>query len=131
MRIAVVGKCQFSMFSGSQANATVAVAETLKLQGHDVYIVTVGTDAVWWDDVNMLKTVWEGKVIRLADVKEPFDLAVEAGHHLESADERSTLAKKSVVVIRKHAALDEIEHSPLSDIRHQEVLGRRIRGLGL
>lgn len=111
MRIAVVGKCQFSMFSGSQANATVAVAETLKLQGHDVYIVTVGTDAVWWDDVNLLKAAWEGKVIRMADVTEPFDLAVEVGYHLESAAERSTVAKKSVVVIRKHAALDEIEHS--------------------
>ena len=29
MRIAVVGKCQFSMFSGSQANATIAVAEMI------------------------------------------------------------------------------------------------------
>lgn len=111
MRIAVVGKCQFSMFSGSQANATVAVAETLKLQGHDVYIVSVGTDALWWDDVNMLKALWQGKVIRFADIKEPFDLAIEVGHHLESAAERATVAKKSVVLFRKHAALDEIEHS--------------------
>ena len=111
MRIAVVGKCQFSMFSGSQANATIAVAETLKLQGHDVYIVTVGTDAVWWDDVNMLKAVWADKVLRMADVAEPFDLAVEVGHHLESGKEREAIAKKSVVVYRKPTALDEIEHS--------------------
>ena len=114
MRIAVVGKCQFSMFSGSQANATVAVAETLKLQGHDVNIVTVGTDAVWWDDVNLLKAAWEGKVLRMADVSasgKPFDLAIEVGHHLESAAERASVAKKSVVLFRKHAALDEIEHS--------------------
>ena len=111
MRIAVVGKCQFSMFSGSQANATIAVAETLKLQGHDVYIVTVGTDAVWWDDVNMLKAVWADKVLRMADVVEPFDLAVEVGHHLESGKEREAIAKKSVVLYRKPTALDEIEHS--------------------
>jgi hypothetical protein len=76
-----------------------------------VYIVTVGTDAIWWDDVNMLKTVWEGKVIRAADVAEPFDLAIEVGHHLESGKEREAIAKKSVVLYRKPTALDEIEHS--------------------
>ena len=98
MRIAVVGKCQFSMFSGSQANATIAVAETLKLQGHDVYIVTVGTDALWWDDVNMLKAVWQGKVLRFADVSasgKPFDLAVEVGHHLERAQLRGRPSPRS------------------------------------
>ena len=109
MRIAVVGKCQYSMFSGSQANATISVAETIKLQGHDVYILS--PDLLWWDDVKLLKTEWEFKMLRIADVKEPFDLAFEVGYMFESGEERRRVAKNSIFVARKHAAIDEIEHS--------------------
>ena len=111
MRIVVVGKCQYSMFSGSQANATLAVAETLKLHGHDVYILSYDTNSVWWDDVKLLKKQWEGKLLQMSDLTEPFDIAFEVGHMFESGSERRRVAKKSVFIARKHAALDEIEHS--------------------
>ena len=111
MRIVVVGKCQYSMFSGSQANTTLAVAEILKLHGHDVYILSYGTDAKWWDDVKLLQGAWEGKVITMSDVTDPFDICFEVGYMFENVDERRRVAAKSVYVARKHAALDEIEHS--------------------
>ena len=115
MRIAVIGKCQFSMFSGSQANATLAVAEMLKLHNHDVTIVS--TEAEWWDDVSLLKKNWP--VVKLADVKEQFEIAFEVGFMFESAEDRRRVGKKSVYVARKHAVLDEIEHSlfPTSAIK--------------
>lgn len=109
MRIAVVGKCQYSMFSGSQANATISVAEAIKLQGHDVYILS--NDKLWWDDVNLLKSEWEKKMLLIADVVEPFDIAFEVGHMFETGEERRRIARKSIYVSRKHAAIDEIEHS--------------------
>ena len=111
MRIVVVGRCQYSMFSGSQANATVAVAEVMKLHGHDVSILSYGTEGTWWDDVKMLKNEWEGKVLKMSDITEPFDIAFEVGYMFENAAERRRLAKKSVFVARKHAVMDEIEHS--------------------
>ena len=110
MRIAVVGKCQYSMFSGSQANATLAVAEAIKLHGHDVSIISYDANT-WWDDVKLLKKEWEGKVLGMADVKEPFDIVFEVGHMFETVEERQRVAKKSIYVARKHAAIDEIEHS--------------------
>jgi hypothetical protein len=115
MRIAVIGKCQFSMFSGSQANATLAVAEMLKLHNHQVTIVS--TEADWWDDVSLLKAQWP--VVKLADVKEQFDIVFEVGFMFESAEDRRRVGKKSVYVARKHAVLDEIEHSlfPTSGIK--------------
>jgi len=114
MRIAVVGKCQFSMFSGSQANATLAVAEVFKLQGHEVSIVSVG-ETTWWDDVNSLKEEWP--VVLSSQITTPFDFSIEVGYMVESLEERKKIANKTVVLFRKHAAIDEIEHSlfPTSD----------------
>ena len=111
MRIVVVGKCQYSMFSGSQANATIAVAEMMKLHGHDVSILSYCTEGKWWDDVKLLEDDWKGKLIHMTDITSPFDLVLEVGHMFESGEERRRVAKRSVFVARKHAVLDEIEHS--------------------
>ena len=106
------------MFSGSQANATLAVAEILKLNGHDVYILSYDTNSTWWEDVKFLQDEWEGRVIQMSDVKEPFDICFEVGYMFEKASERRQVAKKSIFVARKHAALYEIEHSlfPTSNV---------------
>ena len=114
MRVAILGKCQYSMFSGSQANATLAVAELLRIQGHDTYIVSHNEGQVWWDDVKELEADWKGHVLAFRDVLaegQQFDLMIEVGHILENAEERRKVTKKSVVVMRKHTVLEEIEHS--------------------
>ena len=111
MRVGILGRCQFSMFSGSQANATLAVAELMRLQGHETQIITANNDQIWWDDVKELEAGWKGQVIPLKSVTEPYDLVIEVGYFFESAEERARVAKRSVTLLRKHAVLDEIEHS--------------------
>ncbi len=111
MRVAVTARCQFSMFSSSQANSTMAVAELLKLQGHDVTLLSVVSEALWWDDIKLLKEEWTGKVQTIGSVTEPFDICFEVGQMLDTEEQRRKVAKASVLLIRKHAVLDEIEHS--------------------
>ncbi len=114
MRVGVLGKCQYSMFSGSQANATLAVAEVFKVAGHTVDIVSVNGEATWWDDIKHLEKDWSGNVIPWSQIErgphEPYDLMLEVGHMLDTEAQRRKVAKKSVLVIRKPAAMDEIEH---------------------
>lgn len=114
MRVGVLGKCQFSMFSGSQANATLAVAEVFKVAGHKVDIVSMNGEVSWWDDVKHLQKDWSGNIVPWPRVDlglvEPYDLMLEVGHMLDNEEQRRKVAKKSVLVIRKPAAMDEIEH---------------------
>ena len=117
MRVAVLGRCQYSMFSGSQANATLAVAECLRLQGHDVTLLSTNSTS-WWDDIKELEKDWTGRIVPFDQYKgEPFDLLLESGQSLNSGERRMAIAKKTVLVLRKHAAMEEIEHSlfPTSD----------------
>ena len=109
MRIGVLGKFQFSMFSGSQANCTLAIAEIFKLQGHSTFLINANERQPWWDDVVSLKEEWKDSIRHVKDLSgERFDIVFEVGEVLEAA-QRTAICDKSVVVLRKHAVLDEIE----------------------
>jgi GR25 family glycosyltransferase involved in LPS biosynthesis len=109
MRIGVLGKFQFSMFSGSQSNCTLSVAEIFKLQGHSTFLINANERQPWWDDVVSLKEEWKDSIRHLKDLSgERFDVVFEVGEILEAA-QRTAICDKSIVVLRKHAVLDEIE----------------------
>jgi alpha(1,3/1,4) fucosyltransferase len=117
MRIGVLAKFQFSMFSGSQANATLSIAEILRIQGNDTYLINTHETREWWDDITSMKDEWKDKILHWKDIQTTgvpggkFDLVVEVGDIFSSGEEREKLALRSVVLIRKHAILEEIEHS--------------------
>ncbi len=117
MRIGVLAKFQFSMFSGSQANATLSVAETLRIQGNDTYLINTYESREWWDDMTSMKEEWKGKILQWKDISEKgvpdgkFDIVFEVGDVFSSAEEREKVAERSIVIYRKHAILEEIEHS--------------------
>ena len=82
MRIGVLGKFQFSMFSGSQANVTLAVAETLRIQGHETYLVNSCERMPWWDDITSMKEEWKDKIVHWKDIEtngiaQKFELLLE------------------------------------------------------
>lgn len=117
MRIGVLGRFQFSMFSGSQANGTLAVAETLRIQGNDTYLINSFERHEWWDDIVSMKEEWKDKILHWEDIKEKgipggkLDIIFEVGDMFSSAEEREKVCERSIVVVRKHAILEEIEHS--------------------
>jgi GR25 family glycosyltransferase involved in LPS biosynthesis len=117
MRIGVLGKFQFSMFSGSQANATLSVAELLRIQGHDTYLVNTFETREWWDDISSMREEWKDKILHWKNIEGPgvpggkFDILFEVGDMLETAEHRERVSKRSILVYRKHAILEEIEHS--------------------
>ena len=117
MRIGVLGRFQFSLFSGSQGNSTLAVAETLRIQGNDTYLINTLERHEWWDDITSMKEEWKEKILHWKDIQDSgvpggkFDIVFEVGEMFSSAEERDKISQRSIVLVRKHAILEEIEHS--------------------
>ena len=118
MRVGITTHFQFSIFSGGGASTCLSMAETLKLLGHDVWLINTNGSQEWWDDLHSMKSLFPR--VNLADVKEPFDLVLEVAQNLPDKEVRARVGKICIWVIRKGIILHDIENSifPVS-------LGRR------
>jgi GR25 family glycosyltransferase involved in LPS biosynthesis len=113
MRIGILSTCQFSMFSGGLANTTVALLETMKILGNDVYLLNTNNGVEWFDDCKLLTNTV--KVINIekdsGKCDEQFDLIIELTPYFDSESQRRIFSKKSVYLFRKGILIPTIEHS--------------------
>lgn len=109
MRVGVTAHFQFSVFSGGGASAVLAVAELLKLLGHDVTLVNTHGTQEWWDDMTSMKQLF--KCVNLEAIQEPFDIIFEVANTLPSKEVRQRISKQSIWVVRKPILLNDIECS--------------------
>ena len=109
MRVAVTAHFQFSVFSGGGSSTVLAVAELLKVIGHDVTLLNLNGTQDWWDDLKSLKETFAKQ--NVCDVKEPFDIVFEVGGLLADKETRARCGKQCIWVTRRPMLLNDIETS--------------------
>lgn len=100
---------QFSVFSGGGSSTVLAVAELLKVIGHDVTLLNLNGSQEWWDDLKSLKETFPK--MNVCDVKEPFDLVFEVGGLLPDKETRARCGTQCIWVVRRPMLLNDIETS--------------------
>jgi hypothetical protein len=122
MRVGITAHFQFSIFSGGGASSVLAIAETFKVMGHSVSIINTNGKQDWWDDLHILKKMYE--CVNVDDIKEPFDLVLEVANTLANKEVRQRCGKYCVWVIRKPMVISEIENTifPVS-LGHRNLEG--------
>jgi GR25 family glycosyltransferase involved in LPS biosynthesis len=108
MRIGVLTLAQHSMFSSGLTNTSLAVAELMRMLGHDVEFIQVGDKVSWWDDCKTLEKSW--KMVSVAEAT-GYDLIFEIDRLVLTAEKRRKVATQSVWIIRKPFILQELEAS--------------------
>ena len=108
MRIGVLTLAQHSMFSSGLTNTSLAVAELMRMLGHDVEFIQVGEKVSWWDDCKTLEKSW--KMVSVAEAT-GYDLVFEIDRLILTAEKRRQVASQSVWIIRKPFILQELEAS--------------------
>ena len=63
MKIGVSANFQFSLFSSGQGGTSLAIAETLRTLGYDVYLVNLNHTVDWWDDCRAIHSIWKDKIL--------------------------------------------------------------------
>ena len=108
MRIGVTVHFQHSFFSAGSPQTSLSIAESYRLEGHEVSFINTGdTPATWWDDVKGISADW--KVFQHGALgSESFDLAIEVGNNLLTVDERKSF-KTSVWLARKPLLYHDVE----------------------
>ena len=109
MRVGVTAHFQFSVFSGGGSSTVLAVAELLKVLGHDVTLLNLNGTQDWWDDLKSLTDSFPR--VNACDIKEPFDIVFEVGGLFSDKETRARCGKQSIWVIRKPILLHDIETS--------------------
>ena len=109
MRVGVTAHFQFSVFSGGGASTAFAVAELMKVIGHNVTLLNTNGRQEWWDDLPSLKEQFPHE--NVCDVKEQYDLVLEVGGLLADKETRQRCGKQCIWVIRKPILLGDIETS--------------------
>ena len=117
MRIYVSGLIQHSIFSSGYHSTTIQIAAALQALGHDVHILNIaGNKATWFDDCKSCSL----PVVQKEDFIGPQasldciggvikgDLLVDVIGSL-TAEERSAIARRTVLFIRHPAIITEIE----------------------
>ena len=106
MKIGVGCSFQYSFFSHGSGQAVIAIADALRVHGHDVTLISTSSSE-WWDDVKTLKDKY--KVVILDNMTEPtLDLLVDVDGYI-SPERREKASKKSVVFLRKPPILFDME----------------------
>ena len=77
MRVGITANFQFSFFSSGSPQTVLSVAETFRIAGHDVSLISLD-DRLWWDDLTSMKDSW--KVVRASEAQ--FDCVIEIGSSL-------------------------------------------------
>lgn len=120
MKIAVSTQIQFSLFSSGSGGASLAVAEALRNNGNEVWLVNTNPSTTWWEDCVSLKQVWDQFLCKASDLQagtipgdsQPFDVFIEMDKTVfQTSEQRKKVAKKSVLVLRKAPILHDIEAS--------------------
>ena len=112
MRIGITTIIEHSMFSSGIAGITLAMAELMKGLGHDATLLNVRGKNAWWDDCAALKSIFQ--VAHLEDgppVAGPYDILFEIAPLTLTAAQRTSMATRSIWVLRKPFVLQEIEQS--------------------
>jgi GR25 family glycosyltransferase involved in LPS biosynthesis len=112
MRVGITAHFQFSVFSGGGSSAVFAIAELMKVIGHDVTLLNLNGKQEWWDDLASLKSTFPCQnVCDVTEGKEPFDLVLEVSSTLPDKATRQRCGKHCIWVIRKPILLGDIENS--------------------
>jgi len=77
MRVGITANFQFSFFSSGSPQTVLSVAETFRIAGHDITLISLD-DRLWWDDLNTVKDSWKVVKASEADV----DCVIEVGSSL-------------------------------------------------
>jgi GR25 family glycosyltransferase involved in LPS biosynthesis len=94
---------QHSMFSSGAANTSLAIAEFFQGFGHEVSLISLNGQ-LWWDDCEAAKC----PVISVKDAS-GFDLIIEIDRMMLPKENRSTIARHCVWLIRHPFILSELE----------------------
>jgi GR25 family glycosyltransferase involved in LPS biosynthesis len=111
MRVGITAHFQFSVFSGGGASSVFAIAEMMKVMGHEVTLLNLNGTQDWWDDLQSLKDLYPRK--NVCDIKgeDVFDLVLEVSGTLADKETRQRCGKHCIWVIRKPILLGDIETS--------------------
>lgn len=109
MRVGITAHFQFSVFSGGGSSTTYAVAELMKILGHDVTLLNTNGTQEWYEDLTSLKNNFARQ--NVCDVKEPFDLVLEVSTTLADRETRERCGKTCVWVVRKPVLLNDVENT--------------------
>jgi GR25 family glycosyltransferase involved in LPS biosynthesis len=109
MRVGITAHFQFSVFSGGGSSTTYAVAELMKILGHEVTLLNTNGTQEWYDDLTSLKNNFARQ--NVCDVKEPFDLVLEVSTTLADKETRQRCGKTCIWVVRKPILLNDIENT--------------------
>jgi len=112
MRIGITTLIEHSMFSSGMSGMSLAIAELMKGLGHEATLLNLRGKKTWWDDCAVLQTIF--KVAHLEDgppVAGPYDIVFEIAPLTLTAEQRVTLATRSIWILRKPFVLQEIEQS--------------------
>ena len=100
MRIGVTTNFQFSFFSGGSSQSSLGIAEVFLVQGHDVTLLSVGSENLWWTDLSGLKSNW---TVKKVDSNEKYDLVIEVGSSLLTPSQRSSIGTYHRLPIERKA----------------------------
>lgn len=109
MRVGVTAHFQFSVFSGGGSSTVFAIAELMKVLGHEVTLLNLNGKQEWWDDMASMKTTFSKQ--NVCEVQEPFDIVFEVAGTLPDKETRERCGKQCIWVIRKPILLGDIENS--------------------
>uniref|UniRef100_A0A6C0D7M6 Uncharacterized protein n=1 Tax=viral metagenome TaxID=1070528 RepID=A0A6C0D7M6_9ZZZZ len=113
MKVGILSSCQHSMFSGGNANTTIALIEMMKMLKYDVTLLNTNHSVDWYDDVKLLKT--QIQVLNItkdtAAFEELFDLIIETVPFFENETMRKKYGKQFVYFYRSNILIPFIEHS--------------------
>jgi hypothetical protein len=101
------------MFSGGNANTTIALIEMMKMLKYDVTLLNINSSVDWYVDVKLLKE--QITVLNITKdteaFAEPFDLIIEVVPFFENETMRKKYGKNFVYMYRSNVLIPLIEHS--------------------
>ena len=112
MKVGILSSCQHSMFSGGNANTTIALIEMMKMLKYDVTLLNTNNTS-WYDDVKLLKE--QVNVVNInkdtPPFETPYDLIIETVPFFESETMRKKYGKLFIYLYRSNTLIPLIEHS--------------------
>jgi hypothetical protein len=92
------------MFSSGTVNTSLAVAELFRDLGHTVELLHCdGSESEWWVDCTDLQKQWTVRTLSSIELtsEKAYDILFEIAPLTLTAEERATMATRSIWIIRK------------------------------
>ena len=124
MRAGITCMIEHSVYSSGITNTAMAIAELCKGLGYSPTLLNMRGTMPWWDDCGVLKQVFPVQHLddMVAGMDTPFDILFEIGPLTLRAAQRSLICRRSIWVVRKSFALQEIESSIFPIVRGKRDL---------